>query len=514
MPNQNSERVAKNTGFMFIRMLVVVGVGLFTSREVLRVLGVEDFGIYNLVGTIVVMFTFLQTALNNATSRFITYDLGTGNTSNLSKTFSMSMNIEVILAGIIIILSEIVGGWFIQYKLHIPEGRLIAAKWVFQISLFNFAINIIRTPFNSLIIAHEHMNYYALTSVIEAVFKLVIVYLLIIIASDKLILYAFLQMCVTIIIFVWMILYCKHHFKECKYTKYWNKSLLKKLVNYSGWSLIVNMIDIAVNQSISIFFNIFYGVAANAAYGVSNQVNTQLNYFISNFSQSYTPQIIKSYAAKKLDYFMKIIYSTSKLTFFLYFAVAFPIMINIKFILKVWLVNPPKMADLFLCLMVGYYIFDSFSTPLWNAVHATGNLKVHQILMGSIKILNIPISYILLKHNFPIYTVLVVFVTLNAVCSIVRIIYLRTLIKLNTIEYFKKVIWQMVKIVIISIPLPLTIIFFSNNRMLNFFTTSALFYLIYLPSIYYLALNVKEKELVNDIIRKVKATLCINKRIK
>lgn len=507
MPNQNSERVAKNTGFMFIRMLVVVGVGLFTSREVLRVLGVDDFGIYNLVGTIVVMFTFLQAALNNATSRFITYDLGTGNISNLRKTFSMSMNTELILAGIIIILSEIVGVWFIEYKLHIPNGRMKAAQWVFQISLVNFALNIIRTPFNSLIIAHEHMNYYALTSIIEAVLKLIIVYLLIIIPSDKLILYAILQLGVTVAIFLWMIAYCKHHFNECRYTKYWNKGLLKKLVNYSGWSLIVNMVDIGVGQSISIFFNIFYGVAANAAYGVSNQVNTQLNYFISNFSQSYTPQIIKSYAAKKLDYFMKLIYSTSKLTFFLYFAVAFPIMINIKFILKVWLVNPPKMADIFLCLLVGYYIFDSFSTPLWNAVHATGNLKVHQILMGSIKILNIPISYILLKHNFPIYIVLVVYVILNAVCSVVRIIYLRTLIHLDTIDYFKKVILQMVKIVIISIPIPLAIMYFSNNKLLNFFTTSITFYLLYLPGIYFLALNNKEKELVKDILIKIRTNL-------
>ena len=505
MPNQNSERVAKNTGFMFIRMLVVVGVGLFTSREVLRVLGVNDFGIYNLVGTIVVMFTFLQAALNNATSRFITYDLGAGNTTNLQKTFSMSMNTELILAGIIMLLSEIVGVWFIEYKLHIPDGRMEAAQWVFQISLFNFALSIIRTPFNSLIIAHEHMNYYALTSIIEAVLKLVIVYLLIVLPADKLILYALLQMGVTIVIFLWMVVYCKHHFEECHYTKYWNKGLLKCLMNYSGWSLIVNIADIAVNQSISIFFNLFYGVAANAAYGVANQVNTQLNYFITNFSQSYSPQIIKSYAAKKYDYFMKLIYSTSKLTFFLYFSVAFPIMINIRFILDVWLVNPPKMADTFLCLIVGYNVFDSFSNPLWMSVHATGYLKVHQILMGSIKIMNIPISYILLKLGFPIYTVLVVYVALNALCSIVRIIYLRTLIHLDTLDYMKKVIWQMIKIVLISIPIPLAILYFSDNRLLNLFTTSISFYLLYLPGIYFLALNAREKDLVKDMVGKILA---------
>ena len=503
MSNQNSERIAKNTGFMFIRMLVVVGVGLFTSREVLRVLGVDNFGIYNLVGTIVVMFTFLQVALNNATSRFITYDLGAGNLNNLQKTFSMSLNTEFILAGIIIFLSEIVGIWFIKCKLHIPIDRMEAAQLVFQISLLNFALSIIRTPFNSLIIAHEHMNYFALTSIIETVLKLFIVYLLIVLPADKLILYALLQMGVSIVIFLWMVVYCKHHFEECHYIRYWDKGLLEKLMNYSGWSLIVNIADIAVNQSISIFFNIFYGVAANAAYGVANQVNTQLNYFITNFSQSYNPQIIKSYASKQFDYFMKLIYSTSKLTFFLYFSVAFPIMINIKFILDIWLVNPPKMADIFLCLIVGYNIFDSFSNPLWTSVHATGNLKVHQILMGSIKILNIPISYILLKLGSPIHMVLIVYVALNALCSMVRIIYLRTLIHLNVFDYMKRVIWQMGKIVFISIPIPLAILYLSDNRLLNFFITSILFYLIYLPGIYFLALNTKEKELVKDMVGKV-----------
>lgn len=277
------------------------------------------------------------------------------------------------------------------------------------------------------------------------------------------------------------------------------------LMNYSGWSLVVNMVDIAVNQSISVFFNLFYGVAANAAYGVANQVNTQLSYFITNFSQSYSPQIIKSYAAKKYDYFMKLIYSTSKLTFFLYFSVAFPIMINIRFILDIWLVNPPKMADTFLCLIVGYNIFDTFSTPLWTSVHATGYLKVHQILMGSIKIMNIPISYILLKLGYPIYTVLAVYVALNALCSIVRIIYLRTLIHLDTLDYMKKVLWQMIKIVLISIPIPLVILYFSDNRLLNLFTTSISFYLLYLPGIYFLALNAREKDLVKDMVGKILA---------
>ncbi len=503
MSDQKSVRVAKNTGFLFFRMLVVVIVGLFTARVVLRILGVEDYGLNNLVGGLVVMFTFLRTALNNATSRFLMFDLGKGDISNLRKTFSMSMNTEFILAIIIFVLSEVVGLWLIGHKLNIPAGRLDTALIVFQISLFNLAFGIIFSPFNALIIAHEHMNYYALTSIIDVVVKLLIIYLLLVIPGDKLIILALLQTASTIGITVWIVMYCKCNFAECKYVRYWDNRLLKAILNYSGWSLIVNMIDVAVSQSISIFVNLFSGVVANAAYGVANQVNSQLVNFINNFSSSYYPQIIKSYAAKQYDYFMKLIFSTSKLTFFFYFFAAFPMMINIKYVLKIWLVNPPVMSDTFLCLIICYYFFDSFSTPLWSAVHATGCLKVHQILMGSIKILNIPISYILLKIGLPIYTVLVVYVTLNAVCSVVRIVYLRTLIHLDIPSFFHKVIWQMVKIVAISIPVPLAIMCFSDNHLLNLFATSISFFVIYIPSVYFLALNASEQNIVKGIVGKV-----------
>lgn len=507
MENGNPARVARNTGFMFVRMLVVTGVGLFTSREVLRVLGVDDFGIYNIVGSVVVMFAFLQAALNNATSRFITFELGVsgaGGGARLKQTFSMSLNVEFALAVVIVGLSEVVGLWFINHKLQIPAGRMEAAHVVFHLSLVNFALNIIRTPFNSLIIAHEHMDYFAFTSVIEALLKLVIVYLLLILCVDKLVLYALLQLGVSVVIFFWLVMYCAVRFRECRYIRHWDSGLLKKLTRYSGWSLIVNMVDLLVLQAISIFFNVFYGVVANAAYAIANQVNVHLNYFNANFTQSYNPQIIKSYAAKEYGYFMKLLYSASKLTFFLYFMVAFPVMINIRYLLRLWLVNPPQMTEVFLCLIIGYSLFDSFSAPLWQSVHATGNLRTHQILMGAIKVMNIPLSYALLKAGCPIYCVLVVFVALNAVCAIVRIIYLRWLIHLDTLDYVKKVVWQMLKIVIISIPIPLLIMYLcGDNRPMNLCLTSVSFYLLYIPGIYLLALNAKEKALAKGMIGKL-----------
>ena len=504
MASQKSERVVKNTGFMFLRMILIVGIGLVTSREVLRILGVKDFGTYNLVGTIVVMFSFLQSALNNATSRFITFDLGTGNVGNLSHTFSMSLNSEALLGLIILFLSELVGPWFIGHKMNIDPARVGAAQAVFQFSLLSFIVSLLRTPFNSLIIAHERMNYFAYTSIVEASCKLAIVYLLLIINHDKLITYAFLQLLVTILITLWMIGYCRWNFKESRYKLYWDTKLLKKLTNYSGLSLIVNIADVAVIQSISIFFNLFQGLVANAALGIANQVNSQLNQFLGNFSQSYNPQIIKSYAAKDYHYFMTLIYSAGKLSYLLLFGVAFPIMLNIKYLLKLWLKTPPDQTASFLCLIILYSLIDSFSQPLWEAVHATGNLKVHQLLMSSIKILNIPISYILLKLHFPIITVLIVYVLLNLVCAIVRIWWMGYLIHLNVKNYCKEVIFKIVQVSIISIPIPYIIALLIHNHLASLFLTSIMFLGIYGITVYKLALNQKERELVCCMYQKVK----------
>lgn len=285
-------RVAKNTGIMFARMFLLMAIGLFTSREILRILGVSDFGVYNLVGTIVLMFSFLQTALNNATTRFITYDLGIGEKENLRNTFLMGVNSEILLSLVILLLSEMVGPWFIENRLNIPTDRLEAAHFVFQFSLLNLIINIIKTPYNSTIIAHERFDFFAYNTIVEAVAKLSIVYLLTVSSIDKLIAYAALQVVVSIAVFGWMFIYCYKNYEETHYKWYWDGRLLKSLSKYSGLSLLVNLVDVAVIQSISIFFNIFSGVVANAALGIATQVSGQINGFLSNFSQSYTPQII------------------------------------------------------------------------------------------------------------------------------------------------------------------------------------------------------------------------------
>ena len=502
--NSRSKTVAKNTGIMFGRMILLMAIGLFTAREVLRILGVSDFGIYNLVGTIVVMFTFLQTALNNATSRYITYDLGKGDSSRLSKTFSMSVNSEILLAAVIVILTEAIGPWFIEHKLNIPENRLFAAHCVFQLSLLSSVIGIMRTPFNSTIIAHERFDYFAYSSIIEAIAKLLILYFITVSSIDKLITYAILQVFVAISIFLWMIIYCWRNFEETHYRRCWETQMLKYLTKYSGLSLLVNMIDVAVLQSFGIFFNLFCGVVANAALGIANQVNAQLNNFLQNFSQSYRPQIIKSYAAGDNRYFMNLLFSAGKLAYFLYFALAFPIMLNIDYILSLWLEEVPENTGLFICLIIGYSLLDSFSEPLWCSVHATGNLKVHQLLMGGIKLMNIPISFCLLKLGFPIYFVLVVYVTMNLMCTIVRIWWMTHLIQLNAKQYCKEVIWNIVKITIVALPIPIVLkCLIGENNFYGLIFESIVFWIIYATVIYNWALNEKERAIFNQFKSKI-----------
>lgn len=501
MNNQeNTKRIAKNTFFMFMRMMLVMGVGFFTSRVILETLGIDDYGIYNIVGSVVVFLSFFQNALNNATYRYLTFELGSGNQERLRQTFAMAINAHVILAVLLWIILEFVGVWFLNNKLNIPVDRLYAANRAFQFSLLTFVVEVIKTPFNSSVISHERMSFYAYTSIVEVFLKLGVVYVLLIGNVDKLILYALLICLVSMVLFVWYAIYCYKNFSETHYKFYWEAKMLRSFVSYSGWSLLVNGTDVTVQQSINVFFNLFNGVAANAAMGIANQVNGILNRFLSSFTTSFNPQIIKSYAQKDFSYFTKLILSTSKISYFMLFGIAFPVMLNIDFLLKVWLVNPPQLASTFLRFILIYSLIDAISAPLWNAVHATGNIRIHQILMSSIKILNIPFGYILLKNDFPLYSIIALYAGLNAVCCIVRAFYMKHLIHLSLRSYLGGVLLRALLVSAMSVPLPLYYSTCVSNGWQCLFMSSVLFVLPYFFFIYTVGLSKKEKVLFSNII--------------
>lgn len=497
----NSKRIAKNTLYLFFRMFLVLAVGLYTSRVVLGILGVKDYGLYNVVGSIVVLFGFLQQALNNATYRYLAYGIGVGDKEVLRNTFSMAINAHLILVGIILLLSETLGLWFLYNKLVIPAERIDAAIFAYQMSILCCCVNIIKTPYNSSIIAHEKMNFYAYTSIIEVVLKLLIVYLLIIGDFDKLMLYSFLILVVTLFMLFWYYLQCKKLFPECHYQKHWDGSLISNMVKYSGLSIIVNLVDVSVNQSIVFFFNIFFGLVANAALGIANQVNSQLTNFLNSFTQSYGPQIIKSYASGDKKYFMNLMFSSSKFSYYLLLLVSVPVLLNIDFILNLWLKNPPENASTFFIVVIWYSLVDAYSAPLWTGVHATGNIKGHQILMASIKIFNIPLAYVLLKFGAPAWSALLLKVVLNVICSVVRPCYVRKLYGLPLAKYFKEVLGVIYLTTAIMLPLPFYVANHMEDGWSKLSLTSMLFVAIAMPVIYIIGFNAKEKKMIRGVVQ-------------
>lgn len=496
----NSKRIAKNTLYLFFRMFLVLAVGLYTSRVVLNTLGVDDYGLYNVVGSVVVLFGFLQQALNNATYRYLAYGIGQGNQEVLRNTFSMAINAHLILVVIILLLSETFGLWFLYNKLVIPVERMDAANFAYQMSILCCCINIIKTPYNSSIIAHEKMNFYAYTSIVEVILKLVIVYLLTLGGFDKLMLYSFLILVITIIMLIWYYIQCKRFFPECHYQRHWDGTLISNMVKYSGLSIIVNMVDVCVCQSAVFFFNIFFGLVANAALGIANQVNGQLTNFLNSFTQSYGPQIIKSYASGDKKYFMKLIFSSSKFSYYLLLLASVPVLLNIDFILKIWLKNPPESTGIFFIVVICYSLVDAYSAPLWTGVHATGNIKGHQILMACIKILNIPLAYVLLKVGCPAWSVLLLKAILNVVCSIVRPCYVHKLYELPLGKYFKEVMGVVYLTTIIILPIPFYLAFIMEDGWGKLCLTSIVFMIIAVPVIYFVGLNFKEKELIKNAV--------------
>lgn len=493
MAEHNVRQLAKNTGYLYLRMIFVMLISLFTSRIILQTLGFVDFGIYNVVGSVVVFLSFLQAALRNATSRYLTYDIGIGNVENIHRTFSMAVNVHIVLAILMFALLEIGGVWFINNKLNVAADRLYAANWAFQFSLLTFCISIVRTPYESNIIAHERMDFYALTSIVEVVLKLAIVYLLLIVNFDKLIVYSILLAIIAFLLLLWYIVYCSRKLEDTKYKAIWDRSMIVKFTKYSGWSMLVNGACIARSQSINIFFNLFLGVLANAAMGVANQVVSALNMFVTNFTQAFRPQILKSWAAKDYVYFHKLIFMTSKISYLLLLMLSLPLMCNLDFALKLWLGDYPPMAIVFVQTIILYYLVDALQDPLVTAVHATGQLRFHQIMIASIVFLVIPIAYIMLKLGCSGASVLIVNALSNIVCAIGRTIYMKRLIKLDLHKYMRDVILPVAIITLLSVPIPIYISLHIEKGWLNLLSTSFVAVTIIIVLTYFLGLNTSEK---------------------
>jgi len=419
-------------------MFVTLAITLYTSRVILKVLGVDDFGIYNIIGGIVVLFAFINTGLRSASQRFISYEIG--KSGKVDSVFSISIESMALMAVVFLILAETIGLWFVLNKLNIPSERMVAAGWVYQFSIFTFITSMLQSPYYAAIISYEKMDFYAYVSILDVFLKLVVVYFLQLGNIDKLILYSFLILAVTIINLVILIFYTKGKLK-LSFKWLYDKFYFKKILGYSGWTMLNGSSVAAAYQGGNIFLNMFFGVAANAAFGVANQVSNAVYGFVGNFQGAFQPQIVKLYAAGLKDDLWKLVNRTSLVSYYLLFIVFMPLVLNINLILNLWLGEAPDYAANFCILLLVYFLFDALQAPLWMLIGATGEMKVYTIWSAVITLFNLPISWWLLSRGASIYSVFLVRVALNFLCCIIRPLYVKYLLKeFSLSNYFFEVI--------------------------------------------------------------------------
>jgi Membrane protein involved in the export of O-antigen and teichoic acid len=458
MSTESNKRLAKNTIALYFRTFVTLLVALYTSRVVLNILGVTDYGIYNVVGSIVVMFSFLSNALAYATERFLTIELGRYNIQEQKRVFSMSMTSIFSIALIIVFFAETIGLWFLNNKLSIPTDRMFAAKCTYQISILTFCINIVRTPYYATIISHEKMSFFAYISIVEALLKLGIVFLLQAGDFDKLILYSVLLVVITELVNIVYQVYCNRKFEICKYNFFWDKKLYTELMSFSGWSLIGSGTNVATQNGLVFMINIFWGVAVNASLGIANQVNAAVTNFVAGFQTSFVPQIVKTYAQNEKEKLSNLINKTSKFSFMLMFIPVFALMLNMQFVLKIWLHNVPNYTVELCIWMLACTIVDATTGPYYAAIMATGKIKRYQISISISFALDLICTFTLIRLGVtPQWLFVSRFLTRGILNMLIGLNYLKIQLEFDLVRYFKKVLFPIICSILLIIPIPLFI---------------------------------------------------------
>lgn len=473
----DGNRIAKNTLLLYLRMLFQLGIALYTSRAVLNALGVIDFGIYNVVGGIIVIFSFLNNAMASSTQRFLVYHLGTNDSRKLKQIFSSAIIIHFVMAVVVVGLAEIMGLWFLQAKMIIPMERLEVAKWVFHLSVISSAITILSVPYNAAIIANERMGAFAAISIIETLLKLCVAIFISFCNGDRLLWYAGLLLGVSVIVRTIYGVYCSKSFPEAKLIFPRNNKLLyKEMTSFAGWSLVGNLSVVGYTQGINLLLNIFFGPAINAARGIAVQVQNAVYGFVRSFQTAVNPQITKSYAIGDLKSMHLLIYRSSKLSFYLTLMLSLPIIIETPYVLSLWLNIVPDYTVAFCRLTFISCMIESISNPFMIGASATGKIKKYHLIIGSILLLIVPVSYIFLKLGFEPIIVYIIDILIQFIAQIIRLFLCRHLFSLNILFYIKDVISRIVGVAVLSVVFSLLIdslfieINFINAIIVAFFS--------------------------------------------
>lgn len=497
--SSSNNRIAKNTLFLFVRNIVVLLISLYTSRVILRTLGASDYGVYNVVAGFVSMFAFLNSALSSGVQRFYNYEIGKNGEDGISKVYLCATIFQVILIFVLVILLETIGIWYINNKLVLPEGRIEAARILFQFSITSLVLVVMGIPYSAAIIAHERMDYYAFVGIIDVVLKLVIAIILPYLTFDQLISYGFFTLCISILNFFLFFIYSKYHFKALSLRQVaLDRNLFKSMMGFSGWHVFATFAQIARTQGINVILNLFFGTVVNAARGVTYQIQSALMGFVGNITTAVRPQLVQSYAQSNMPRTINLMYSVGKICFYALFAMALPITLEIDFILNLWLGKDavPTYTNIFTILVLLIALVDILNTPLSMVVHATGIMRKYQVVTSGISLLILPLGYVAFKFGAPPFVIFIISLFISILMQVASLFIVRGLINLSLKEYFSRVVSPIMKIVPLSMILPLIARILIEDGFIRALIVVLLSFFSVVFFAYSLGLDKNEKELV------------------
>ncbi len=490
---------------LYFRMLFTMVVTFFTSRVILNTLGVEDFGIQNVVGGFVTMFSMLSGSLSTAISRFITFELGKGDMQKLKTVFSTGVNIQIGMSVVVVVVAEAFGIWFLNAKMNIPADRLEAANWVFQCAILTFVLGLLSVPYNAAIIAHEKMSAFAYISVIEVTLKLVIVYMLALSPFDRLKTYAVLLLCVSAVIRLIYGIYCKRNFEECTYRLIIDRPILKEMTAFAGWNLLGNGAFLLNTQGVNILMNMYFGVAINAARGVATQVDAAVKQFVANFTTAVNPQITKSFAQGDLEYMHKLVCRSAKFSAFLMLFFAVPLILESDTVLRIWLKNVPEYTATFLrWIIISSFVDSVLANSLVTSMFATGKIKRYQITVTIIGGLVFPLTWVAFAVGMPPYVGYAIYFVVYSVLLGVRLHLLKGMVKLPTIMYVREVLWKVIPVIIISFLVTSVLIFAMEAGWARLLSVCVLSVVITSVAEFCIGLSGNERQFILSKIRSLR----------
>ena len=500
----NNKRIAKNTLLLCLRMFFTLFIGLYTSRVVLKTLGVDDYGTYNVVCGFVSMFAFLNASMSNGIQRFFNFELGKSGIVGARKVYITSIIVQILLLLVIILFVETFGLWYLHNKMVIPVERFEAAQWIFQFAVISFSFIIMQAPYKAAIMAHEHMNYYAFITILDSILKLIIVFLIPYSDTDKLILYVFLLMTIELLNFILAQIYSRKHFEEIRFARVFDKQMFKSILSFSSWNIFGTFSNMMRDQGLNMILNLFFGTVANAARGIAYQITQAIQGFVANVSTAVRPQIVQSYAQGNTTRTINLMNSLTKLSILSLYIIAYPILLEIDQVLCFWLGdNVPQYTSSFVIIVILITFINNMNAAVSAVVHATGKMRKYQLIGSFINLLTVPAAYISLKMGYNPQTVFWISLAFTVVMQISSLFILRTIIDFSIKKYTKMVLRPFTLVILASFLIPIIPYHYMNAGNIRLVVVLITAIISSSISTYFIGLNKNERSLINHFLVKI-----------